>query len=45
MDEYLRLKERADYIGEQVEDLEAARFSKKITAAIERKCAIVFWLF
>ncbi len=38
MDEYLRLKERADYIGEQVEDLEAARASlKKITAAIERK--------
>lgn len=38
MDEYQRLKERADYIGEQVADLEAARGSlKKITSAIERK--------
>ena len=38
MDEYLRLKQRADYIGEQVEDLESARSSlKKITAAIDRK--------
>ena len=38
MDEYLRLKERADYIGEQVADLESARTSlKKITAAIDRK--------
>ncbi|WP_273396997.1 chromosome segregation protein SMC [Thermophilibacter mediterraneus] len=38
MDEYQRLKERADYIGEQVADLEAARASlKKITAAIDRK--------
>ncbi|EHF01899.1 chromosome segregation protein SMC [Olsenella sp. oral taxon 809 str. F0356] len=38
MDEYERLKERADYIGEQVEDLESARKSlQKITAAIERK--------
>ena len=38
MDEYLRLKERADYINEQVEDLESASKSlKKITAAIERK--------
>ncbi len=38
MDEYERLKERADYIGEQVEDLENARKSlQKITAAIERK--------
>ena len=38
MDEYLRLKQRHDYISEQVEDLESARASlKKITAAIERK--------
>ena len=38
MDEYLRLKERADYINEQVADLESARASlKKITAAIDRK--------
>ena len=38
MDEYLRLKERADYIDEQVSDLESARASlKKITAAIDRK--------
>ncbi len=38
MDEYLRLKERADYIGEQVADLESARSSlKKINAAIDRK--------
>ncbi|HIY51295.1 MAG TPA: chromosome segregation protein SMC [Candidatus Olsenella avicola] len=38
MDEYLRLKQRADYINEQVEDLESASKSlKKITAAIERK--------
>ncbi|MDO4538023.1 MAG: chromosome segregation protein SMC [Coriobacteriales bacterium] len=38
MDEYTRLKTRADYIGEQVADLEAARKSlAKITAAIERK--------
>lgn len=38
MDEYLRLKQRADYINEQVSDLESARSSlKKITAAIDRK--------
>ena len=38
MDEYLRLKERADYISEQVEDLEGARNSlRKINAAIDRK--------
>ena len=38
MDEYAQLKERADYIHEQVEDLESARASlAKITAAIERK--------
>ena len=38
MDEYLRLKERADYISEQVADLEKARSAlTKITAAIERK--------
>ena len=38
MDEYLRLKQRADYIDEQVADLEGARASlKKITAAIDRK--------
>ena len=38
MDEYLRLKERFDYIDEQVHDLEEARASlRKITAAIDRK--------
>ena len=38
MDEYLRLKERADYIDEQVADLERARGAlQKITTAIERK--------
>ena len=38
MDEYLRLKERFDYIDEQVRDLEDARVSlRKITAAIDRK--------
>ena len=38
MDEYLRLKERYDYIEEQVTDLEDARASlRKITAAIDRK--------
>ncbi|WP_028264164.1 chromosome segregation protein SMC [Atopobium fossor] len=38
MDEYTKLKTRSDYIGAQVEDLEAARTSLvKITAAIERK--------
>lgn len=38
MDEYTRLKQRADYIAEQVSDLESARKSlTKITAAIERK--------
>ena len=38
MDEYTRLKERADYIDEQVADLERARTAlQKITAAIERK--------
>ncbi len=38
MDEYVTLKERADYIAEQVADLEAARKSlQKITSAIERK--------
>ena len=38
MDEYERLKERADYINEQVADLEAARTSlKKIISAIDRK--------
>lgn len=38
MDEFLRLKERSDYIAEQVADLEAARKAlTKITAAIERK--------
>ena len=43
MDEYLRLKQRADYINEQVEDLESASKSlKKITAAIERKMRIRF---
>ena len=38
MDEYTRLKQRADYITEQVSDLESARKSlAKITAAIERR--------
>ena len=38
MDEYERLKERSDYIDEQVADLERARGAlAKITAAIERK--------
>ena len=38
MDEYMRLKERADYINEQVADLESARTSlAKINAAIDRK--------
>ncbi|MDO4798128.1 MAG: chromosome segregation protein SMC [Coriobacteriales bacterium] len=38
MEEYTRLKQRADYIAEQVSDLESARKSlAKITAAIERK--------
>lgn len=38
MDEYTRLKERADYIDEQVVDLERARGAlAKITGAIERK--------
>ena len=38
MDEYLRLKQRADYISEQVDDLESARNSlRKINAAIDRK--------
>ena len=38
MDEYLRLKERSDYIATQVADLESARKAvTKITAAIERK--------
>ncbi|MGI6229309.1 MAG: chromosome segregation protein SMC [Tractidigestivibacter sp.] len=38
MDEYMRLKERADYINEQVEDLESARRSlSKISATIDRK--------
>jgi chromosome segregation protein len=38
MDEYAQLKARADYISEQVSDLEsAAKSLSKITAAIERK--------
>ncbi|QUC04741.1 chromosome segregation protein SMC [Atopobium sp. oral taxon 416] len=38
MDEYSKLKERADYIHDQVQDLQKAREAlKKITAAIERK--------
>ncbi len=38
MDEYLKLRERAEYIDEQVTDLESARNSlKKINAAIDRK--------
>jgi len=43
MDEYAKLKERADYIVEQVDDLERARASlKKITSAIERKMRTQF---
>ena len=38
MDEFTRLKQRSDYIDEQVRDLESARKSlAKITTAIERK--------
>ena len=38
MDEYLRLRDRSDYIDEQVADLESARTSlRKITLAIDRK--------
>ncbi|MDO4806679.1 MAG: chromosome segregation protein SMC [Coriobacteriales bacterium] len=38
VEEYTRLKQRADYIAEQVQDLESARKSlAKITAAIDRK--------
>ncbi len=45
MDEYTKLKQRADYIVEQVDDLERARTSlKKITAAIERKMRTQFLL-
>lgn len=45
MDEYAKLKERADYIADQVDDLEHARASlKKITAAIERKMRARFLL-
>ena len=40
MDEYLRLKERADYIGEQVDDLERARGAlAKITSPSSARCA------
>ena len=43
MDEYTKLKERADYIVEQVDDLERARTAlKKITGAIERKMRTQF---
>lgn len=45
MDEYAKLKQRADYIIDQVDDLERARASlKKITAAIERKMRTQFLL-
>lgn len=38
MDEYQRLKARADYLSEQLNDLESARGSiRKVTKAIERK--------
>lgn len=38
MDEYTKLKSRADYIGSQVDDLERAKAAlRKITAAIDRK--------
>lgn len=38
MEQYVKLKERADYIAAQVGDLERARTSlRKITSAIERK--------
>lgn len=43
MEEYAQLKTRADYISEQVADLESARKSlAKITAAIERKMRTQF---
>ncbi len=43
MDEYTRLKERSDYIHEQVEDLERTRAAlTKITSAIERKMRRAF---
>ena len=43
MEEYERLKERSDYINEQVADLERARASLvKITAAIDRKMRRAF---
>lgn len=45
MDEYTQLKARADYISEQVQDLEAARSSLvKINAAIDRKMRRQFLL-
>lgn len=45
MDEYTQLKTRADYISEQVADLEAARSSLiKINAAIDRKMRRQFLL-
>ena len=43
MEEYERLKERADYIAEQLADLEGARRAlTKITAAIDRKMRLSF---
>ena len=43
MEEYERLRERADYIAAQLEDLEGARRSlTKITAAIDRKMRRAF---
>ena len=43
MDEYTKLKERADYIGSQLADLESARHAlTKITAAIDRKMRRAF---
>ncbi len=45
MDEYTKLKEKADYIAVQVEDLEQARKSMlKITQAIDRKMKKQFLL-
>ena len=43
MDEYTKLKERADYVAEQLADLEGARKAlTKITAAIDRKMRTAF---
>lgn len=44
MEEYEQLKRRADYIEEQLADLESARKAlTKITVAIDRKMRKAFW--